>query len=440
MLKYIPIIFTLIITSFYLFPFEFTFLLGMNTKMIIAGVGIIVLALQLAQKKTPSIDNKMFILFILAAVVSLIGFITVTYNNTFDYTYTTYIVSMVVWLSAAYVATTCMRITHGNISVILVSNYIIAICVLQCISAIMIDALPSFKYFVNSFVSGFGFEAGVKELDGARLYGIGAVLDVAGTRFSAALILIAYITGKYAEELTRKQLFLYLIAFLIILIIGNMIGRTTTIGGVIAIAYWIYSSRIYHFRFENRKTRILKYILGLLLISLPIICILYNTNYQIRNNIEFAFEGFFSLAEKGKWEVSSNEILKKMYRYPETFKTWFIGDGYIENPKNDPYFIGKIWGGYYMGTDVGYLRFIYYFGLIGLSAFIIFMLQVGQTCIKRAHTQKGVFLLLLLLNFTIWFKVSTDIFLIFGLFLMVGEEENECSLKDLLKNREETLQ
>ena len=126
--------------------------------------------------------------------------------------------------------------------------------------------------------------------------------------------------------------------------------------------------------------------------------------------------------------------------YPETFKTWFIGDGYIENPKNDPYFIGKIWGGYYMGTDVGYLRFIYYFGLIGLSAFIIFMFQVGQTCIKRSHTQKGVFLLLLLLNFTIWFKVSTDIFLIFGLFLMVGEEENECSLKDLLKNQEETLQ
>lgn len=431
MLKYISIILTLIITSFYLFPFEFTFLLGVNTKMLIAGIGIVVLAIQLAKKQTPSIDNKMFVLFILAAIVSLIGFVSVTYNNTFDYTYSTYIISMAVWLSAAYVATTCMRITHGYISVILVSNYIIAICALQCISAVMIDMIPSFKYLVNSFVSGFGFEAGVKELDGERLYGIGAVLDVAGTRFSAALILTAYITGKYAEELTRKQLFLYLIAFLIILIIGNMIGRTSTVGGIIAIIYWIYSSKIYHFRFENRKTRILKYILGLLIISLPIIIILYNTNYQIRNNIKFAFEGFFSLVEKGKWEVSSNEILKNMYRYPETFKTWFIGDGYFNNPQNDQYFIGRIRGGYYMGTDVGYLRFIYYFGSVGLLAFFLFMLKVGQTCIYRASSQKEIFILLLLLNFTIWFKVSTDIFLIFGLFLMVKQEENDCSLNDL---------
>ena len=99
----------------------------------------------------------------------------------------------------------------------------------------------------------------------------------------------------------------------------------------------------------------------------------------MRNYIQFAFEGFFSLVEKGRWEVSSNEILKNMYRFPESIKTWIIGDGYIENPKNDPYFIGKLTGGYYMGTDVGYLRFIYYFGLIGLIAFIIFMVKAGKT-------------------------------------------------------------
>ena len=377
MLKSISVILTLIITSFYLFPFEFTFLTGVNTKMAIAGFGIILLSIQLAKKRTPMIDHKMLSLFILAALVSLIGFITVTYNNTFDYTYTTYIISMAVWLGAAYVVTFCMRLVHGYISIIIVSNYIIAICVLQCISAIMIDMIPTFKYIINSFVSGFGFESGVKELDGARLYGIGAVLDVAGSRFAAALIMIAYITGNYIKELTSKQIIIYLIAFIIILVIGNMIGRTTIIGAFLAIVYWLYSSRVYHFRFENRNVRIFKYIFGVLLFLLPIIIIIYYINYQIRTNIEFAFEGLFSLAEKGKWEVSSNEILKNMFRLPESFKTWIIGDGYIENPKNDPYFIGKIWGGYYMGTDIGYLRFIYYFGLIG---------QIGRaSCRERVY-------------------------------------------------------
>lgn len=62
-----------------------------------------------------------------------------------------------------------------------------------------------------------------------------------------------------------------------------------------------------------------------------------------------------------------------MYVFPDNLKTWIIGDGYFSNPYNtDPFYIGTRSRGYYMGTDVGYLRFIFYFGLIGLSAFIAF--------------------------------------------------------------------
>lgn len=37
-----------------------------------------------------------------------------------------------------------------------------------------------------------------------------------------------------------------------------------------------------------------------------------------------------------------------------------IGDGYFENPRTDPYYIGYQWKGFYMGTDVGYLRFLFF--------------------------------------------------------------------------------
>ena len=41
---------------------------------------------------------------------------------------------------------------------------------------------------------------------------------------------------------------------------------------------------------------------------------------------------------------------------PDNLHTWIIGDGYIVNPKDDPYYIGEVTKGYYKNTDIGYLR------------------------------------------------------------------------------------
>lgn len=115
-----------------------------------------------------------------------------------------------------------------------------------------------------------------------------------------------------------------------------------------------------------------------------------------------------------------------MYVFPDNMKTWIVGDGYFENPfYKDPYYIGLVTGGYYMNTDVGYLRFIFYFGLIGLILFISFFAKAAQVCIKRCPDYKLLFLMLLVVNYICWFKVSTDIFLVFALFLCISKEENE---------------
>ena len=42
MIKILSIIFTIVVTSFYFFPFEFTFLPGVNTKMAMAGLGLVI--------------------------------------------------------------------------------------------------------------------------------------------------------------------------------------------------------------------------------------------------------------------------------------------------------------------------------------------------------------------------------------------------------------
>ncbi len=55
-----------------------------------------------------------------------------------------------------------------------------------------------------------------------------------------------------------------------------------------------------------------------------------------------------------------------------------------------------------------------------------FVCKAGAYCIKNLAKYKLMFVLLLLANFIIWFKVSTDIFLVFALFLMIqGNEQKQ---------------
>ena len=89
-----------------------------------------------------------------------------------------------------------------------------------------------------------------------------------------------------------------------------------------------------------------------------------------------------------------------------------------------------------MGTDVGYLRFIFYFGIFGLFTFIYFFIALTSNCMKKFPSQGVLFLLFLAINLIGWFKVSTDIFLVFAPFLLIDKEENKSAEQRLIINDE----
>lgn len=419
MIKICSIIFTIIITSLYFFPIEMSS--GVNTKMIMAGLGFVVFILQLAQRKKDLEQDYLFLL-LLASMVSLSGFLSMWYNDTNDSTYATYFVSMLVWLGGAYFVVEFIKFVHGQSSVLLLANYLIAVCALQCVIALAIDVNQAVKSFVDGF---YTYSTYYDEHH--RMYGIGAGLDVAGTRFSAVLCIITCVGITYGKTLNKYVLLFYGLSFVIIAAVGNMISRTTTVGVILSLIYMLYVVFFLHKK-DIRKSKwiFVKWIFVIVCLSLPLIVYYYKYNAVIYENLRFAFEGFFSLIEKGEWDVHSNNMLQTMYRFPDNLKTWIIGDGYFDNPiMSDPYYTGNMRTEYYMGTDVGYLRFIYYFGLIGLIAFIIYMCYVTRICIRRIVFLKQMFILILLVNFIVWFKVATDIFLVFALFLCISKEGND---------------
>lgn len=433
MLKVLKIVITGILASLYLFPFQITGLPG-NTKMMLGVGGLIVLAYELSRGVSASLNKNVLILSGLALVVSVIGLASVIINNTPDYAYAVYIVSMWVWLGAAYFIVKIMETVHGRLDISILCNYFVAVCVFQCLASILIDRYPEVRDLVDTYVQqGQDFlknTVGIK-----RKYGIGANLDVAGSRFSAVLIMTAVLLVSANERNKTGLALLYFLSFIFISVQGNAIARTTTVGMLIGLAWILLYAVRTIFRPSEKRGHVL--LLGSLIsAALVVYCTyLYNVDEQFHEDMRFGFEGFFSLFEEGSWNVASNDKLSTMYVWPDNLKTWLIGDGYFSNPINtDPYFVGKVTGGYYMGTDAGYLRFIFYFGVFGLAAFSYFMYYSADICIRTFRNYRWMFLMILAENFIVWIKVSTDIFVIFAVFIAfasIKQWQNDSRLQAL---------
>lgn len=409
------LLFCAIIVDFFYYSSVFTFTNGVNSKLILSVFGLATFIITSMRRREFKVSREMVVLTALAAGVSLASFLAMTVNNTTDNTYLTYVVSMLVWLAAAYMVIRILRGAYGKVTIELVADYIIAISVVQCTFAILGNMFESVNLFIKLIFPGTGWLDSVD-----RMYGIGDTtsLDVGGIRYSIACIFCAYMLVK-TQGKKDGLIPWYLFAYMYITVIGNMIARTTTVGALIALAYilvFTFSST----KVSYSKIKIMGWLVAVLTFIVIISAWLYNTNELFHKNLRFAFEGFFSLVETGRWQVGSNDVLMDMYVFPDNTKTWIVGDGYFNNPDTDPYFLGEITEGYYMNTDVGYLRFIFYFGVIGLIIFSIMIWYAGKICRLRYPEDQLLFFIFTILNFIIWFKVATDCFFILGVFIAMA--------------------
>lgn len=389
-----------VVVSFYLFPFGFTFLPpGINTKNLLALVGIPLLALKLASLKELVIAPRFFVALVLAILFSLVCFIAVDVNHTEDYGYATYVVSFLVWSFGAFTVSEFFRWVHGEFSFKLLVYYLAAVCAAQCVLALCIDRIPLLQMYVDAYVNqGQEF---LEEVD--RLYGIGASLDPAGVRFAVVLILIAALVTK---EVSIRQdnfvLWSLLIAFVVIGGVGNMISRTTILGVVIGLFYFVKATGIFQLIFRREFFRFYL-IFGLILLSLGIVVLYYyNSDKEFYVQFRFAFEAFFNFVEKGEFRTDSTDKLNGGWVWPEDTKTWVIGTGLFDN--------------WIFNTDIGYCRFILYCGLSGFSVFALFFVYNAAVFGYANPEYRDLFFFLLCMTFIIWVKVSTDIYQFYALF------------------------
>lgn len=390
-----------VIVSLFYFSFGLTFLpSNINTKMILAAVGVLLASYHAVKNRAIRISKPMLGAISIVVLFSLVCYVAVDYNHTTDYSYATYFISFAVWVFSAYTVCTVIVLGHGKVNITLLTLYLAASCFTQCVFAILIDNIPSFQLWVDTYIDqGQEFLVEVN-----RLYGIGASLDNAGVRFSIATIMIAAVLCKDKDvRNNQNQLILIILGYFVIIVVGNMISRTTSIGASLSLIYLIFNTGMFRLVIKRDYFRFHLIFGGILLLVILITTFLYQTDIIFHEQFRFAFEGFFNWIEEGEWRTGSTDKLNEhMWIWPNNLETWIIGTGLFEN--------------WIYGTDIGYCRLILYCGLAGFTVFMLFFIYHAIIFGSKYRQYWDMFLLFLILTFIVWIKVSTDIFIIYALF------------------------
>ncbi|MBE7357812.1 hypothetical protein CSPB12327_02870 [Campylobacter sp. RM12327] len=270
---------------------------------------------------------------------------------------------MIVNMFASYFFIKILKKLDYKLNFKTISTLLINIILIQTLIALIMFIYPDLTVFLFSIekMSEETFDRNIY-LSGIRFMGIGAAKTfTSGIINGFGLILIAILLRLY--KTSSKEIILLSIKFLVIFSLGMMMARTTLIGAILALVIILLPEN-FNYSISLIKKRTLFFItLTCVTITALFFIIIFYSDFLLV--FQYGFEMFINYFKTSTFETASTNELKEMFIFPNEIKSWIIGDAYWYNPLKDNF--------YYMNTDVGYLRLIFYFGLIGL--FFYFSLQ-----------------------------------------------------------------
>ncbi len=356
--------------------------------------------------------NSIYILLSLLFLLFLSLF-SMVYNGTSDINIIKTIIIDIIYVFAVYLLVKYVRKIYGNTSFFIIAKYLTAAVTLQMILALLISFEPAIKeVLLSSLMPTENVASAIERLDGTRLIGFGTAFFTSGVINSFTLLVIAVVLRNFELKFGEYVFFVY--SFVLIFGVGMMLARTTIVGMGLAVMYFIFTAR--WFVLKQVKKSLKACSLLFLLVVVVGFSLSEETRAQFQVMSNFGFELFNNYLKSGELTTSSTRSMMYMYRFPEDIKTWIIGDGYFENPYMPGY--------YYMRTDIGFLRLIYYFGLLGLFGYTLFQfVTIYQTWKNNNSLYTLFFLLCFLLYVILSLKGMTDVFMFITLFYFIDRSK-----------------
>lgn len=305
------------------------------------------------------VSNKYIFRIILFTFILLLLFLFSSFlHGTYDYSFPLKFLSqLIIFIVAAVFLSVTYRKQEDKY--LYISKLIFSAFILQVF--IQLGSLMSNTFF--SYVQFFQIRSDKIASVLAQFEGIrGGALS--GDLFFSLGVLYGIVFIFYTKYILDKgRITMFDSTALLLFFTGiTLSARVGYIGVLLSIVYFLF----HQLSIAKKIGSIVKIaLIVFLVIILSILILPSNISDRFVNEIApFAFEFYYTYIESGDIGTSStNALLDRMFIYPESMKTWLVGDGMYTG----------LDGFYYKHTDAGYSRIIFYAGILGLS--ILFFYQ-----------------------------------------------------------------
>lgn len=388
---------TLIIVFFYIYPIYLK-MIPIPLDRIYQLLGVIVLLFNLQDfnkiRKSIYISKYLRLSFALLVFAVLVQLHTLSHVDLY---FIKRIINIFLEFFSAYFVFWFVRQFNNKVNFGTILYYIVIAAIIQTFISITFFVKPDYYQiyysYLNQEVENKEFEDMFRMLK-VRLLGVGSSFFGGIVKYGVAFFSILILPFVYNNLFTKNK-FIYWASVLIIFSGGLLTARSFIIAimlGLLMVSI-IKSKTIVSFFLTNIR---------IVLLSIPLLYVLYIIFSlifevdQFDKVFNYAFEIFVNYSKGDGLTSSSTEVLKDMYVWPDNITTWLIGDGRMQSLE----------GGYYKGTDVGYLRLIYYFGLPITLFFIFLLFKYYKILYKVANIRylKPFFLIIFLWFFVLNFK------------------------------------
>ncbi len=303
-----------------------------------------------------------------------------------------------------------INITKLKFDVSSIPFFYSSLLVVRLAIGLLFFCLPNAYSVISSIID---ITQSAERLTKIRLISIGNIYFGAGVNNSFTLLLIAFFISRFSYS--KQKLYILIFNWLFIAFCGCFESRTTLVGILICIIYYLY---LY---FYKRMMKILeiakKYFMISLIFITTIFC--FSSFFNMNRLINFGFEMFINYMNdpSSGLRTKSTDEMATLYILPDydDYKTWLIGDA--------KFFLNN--GLYYMHTDIGYCRLIFYYGLFGFFVHLFnFNALLYYFSKLTEHKYKELYVLILILFLVLSLKGITVLysFIMPLMFLSLGND------------------
>lgn len=403
------------LTLFPLAPYRITQILGI----------IILLWIVKVRRYYPKGINKFFKTYIALFIFALI---VVVLNGTFDFSYVIIIANMLLILCSAFFILFLIKPHRRKFHFI--CDMILMCVFIQEIISVLMYIIPSFYATMVSYiqVADTYSEIMYKELISFRIIGIGNMGWAAGANYGFSLLLLTTIPFVNNSFIYKHRWF-YFVFIVLTIVIGVLSARTFLF--FIPLAIYLYCKNS-----GKKLVALAKLVRTLIIYSIPLAIVLFVLIFLliryvdisiIEGTMAYAFEMFYNYSESGNFTANSLEDNMNFYKViPDNLFTWILGDGlYVKD------------GFYYKGVDAGYLRQLFFFGIIGILLYwmCVYRLYNITSKIYTDHVKRNLFSVMFISCLILNYKGFIDMTIFISLFYACGIFEC-CKTEERISQRE----